>query len=346
MRGVPSFCRHSRLLQNCPICAREQSVELRPVISSSAPKVGSPRPAGGAGHGASGNGGDGSRAGGGARSRGLRGQAGTGVRVRRMARGVEDGYVSRLVPGLKSSADAEGLAQELAFAAQRLKVLAEDPPGLFEEIADPQGDLEERTWLAFLTAYLCPLESDDPFSAIAAVRTTWASGEMPDLYEVQTGPRSAHDPARGTATLAAYRAWASRAGSQAEAFTGETNWTPERRFARVFERMSLPGMHRDSRFELLVVLGRLSVYDLRASALHFGGDNETTVAAKRALGIGDPLLLERRAADLATAAGVPLDALDLALHNWGFGTRFHAGLPTSTEPDPAVVESARAALGL
>ena len=46
-----------------------------------------------------------------------------------------------------------------------------------------------------------------------------------------------------------------RAGSQAAAFTGETAWTPERRFARVFERMALPGLHRDARFDLLVTLG-------------------------------------------------------------------------------------------
>jgi len=41
------------------------------------------------------------------------------------------------------------------------------------------------------------------------------------------------------------------------------------------------------------------------------------VAAKRVFGIGDPFLLERRAADLAEACQVPLEALDLALFNWG-----------------------------
>ena len=33
-------------------------------------------------------------------------------------------------------------------------------------------------------------------------------------------------------------------------------------------------------------------------------------------GIGDPLLLERRAAALAEAIAVPIEALDLALANW------------------------------
>jgi hypothetical protein len=49
-------------------------------------------------------------------------------------------------------------------------------------------------------------------------------------------------------------------------------------------------------------------------------------------GIGDTLLLERRAADLAAAGEVPLAALDLALWNWnrparpGTGERDRASL--------------------
>jgi hypothetical protein len=265
--------------------------------------------------------------------------------VRRLARGADDGYRHPLVPGLRSSVDAERLAEELAFAAWRLQVLESEPPGLLREIAAGE-DEEERTWLAFLVAYLGPLEADDPFGAVASVRTRWTSGELPALEGVEVGPRGAHDAARGATTLEAYRAWAGRAGSQAAAFTGEEAWSPERRSARVFERLALPGLHRDARFELLVLLGRLGVYDLRAGALHFGGDNEVTVAAKRALGIGDPMLLERRAAELAAACGVPLEALDLGLYNWERGERVHAGLAPDAEPDPAVAGPVRSALGL
>ena len=45
---MPSFCRHNRLLQNCPICAREQQIELRPVVSPGgqrAPSAPKPRTA-------------------------------------------------------------------------------------------------------------------------------------------------------------------------------------------------------------------------------------------------------------------------------------------------------------
>ena len=267
------------------------------------------------------------------------------MQIRQLARGADDGFRSPLAPGLKSSEDGERLAEELAFATARLARLETDPPGAYAEVAGA-GDVEERTWLAFLIAYLCPLNGDDPFAAIRAARTSWSSGEEPDLSEVRTGPRTANDPARGTRTLDAYRAWAARSGSQASAFGGEPAWSPERRFARAFERLALPGLHRDARFDLLVTLGRLGVYDLRAGTLEFGGANETTLAAKRALGIGDTLLLERRAAELAESAEIPLEALDLGLYNWGVGKRASIGLEPNAEPDPEALESTRAALGL
>jgi hypothetical protein len=266
--------------------------------------------------------------------------------VRRVARGADDGYRSALVIGLKSSVDAARLAEELAFADHRLRTLEHDPPGLYREVADAAGDVEERSWLAFLIAYLCPLEGEEPFAEIDRVRTSWASGEVPDLEDVGWGPRTAHEPGRGGRTLEAYRTWAARAGSQAAAFTGDDAWTSERRFARAFERLALPGLHRDARFDLLVTLGRVGVYDMRAATLALGGENDVTVGAKRAFGIGDPLLLERRAADLAQACAIPLEALDLGLHNWQRGERATLGLSGEAEPEPEALGSVQAALGL
>jgi hypothetical protein len=266
--------------------------------------------------------------------------------VRRVARGADDGYRSPLVLGLKSSVDAGRLAEEIAFAEHRLRVLEQDPPGLYRELADPAGELEERSWLAFLIAYLGPLEEEDPFAEIARVRTSWAGREIPDLDEVRTGPRTAHDPARGARTLEAYRTWAARAGSQAAAFTGDGAWTPERRFARAYERLALPGLHRDARFDLLVTLGRVGVYDMQGGMLALGGSDDVTLGAKRALGIGDPLLLERRASDLAQACSVALEALDLGLHNWQRAERSTLGLGPDAAPDPETLGSVQAALDL
>ena len=310
---------------------------MRPVVSSSAPASAS-RSAGSPAR-------TSRRTSGGAR----RGAGGPGVRVSRLERAADDGYRSPLAPGLRSRADAERLATELAFAAGRLGQLATSPPGLYAEVADPQGDVEERAWLAFLIAYLCPLEGDDPFAAISEVRTTWASGAAPELDGVATGPRTAHDPSRGTRTLDAYRAWARRAGSQARAYGGEPEWTAERRFARAFERLALPGLHRDARFDLLATLGYLRVSELQAGTLALGGSDDVTLAAKRAFGIGDAMLLERRAEQLAQACVVPLAALDLGLYNWdrpAESARATLGLAPDDEADSAALDSAGRALSL
>jgi hypothetical protein len=322
---VPTFCRHNRFIQNCPICSREQEVQLREVVSPRAGAPGAPRQRASRATGAT--------------------RRSTGVRVRQLARDADDGFHSRLVPGLRSSTDAQRLASEVAFAVHRLSRLGEDPPGLYAEVAGP-GDLEERSWLAFLIAYLGPLEDGDPFAAIREARTAWSSGDAPALADVARGPRGVQETTRGEQTIAAYRAWALRAGSQAAGFGGEPSWTPERRFARVYERLVLPGLPRHARFDLLVTLGRLGCYELRPGTLVFGGENEVTLAAKRALGIGDPLLLERRAFELADAGGVPLEALDVGFFNWGSGRRATLGLFGDDEPDPAALASLNLALGL
>lgn len=272
--------------------------------------------------------------------------SGRDVRVRRLARGADDGFQSSLIPGVRSSDDARRLAEEIAFAALRLDLVGSEPRGLWRELQDSEIDVEERSWLAFLIAYIGPLNSDAPFASIEATRTSWSSGMSPEWSEVQSGPRSAFDPERAQATAAAYRAWAERSGSQAAAFQGESGWTAERRFERAYERLALPGMTRDARFELLVLLGTAGLYDLRAGKLELGGENEVTWAAKRALGIGDPLLLERRAADLAAACAAPLAALDLGFHNWGSGSRIGAGLDPASDGDLDVLAAALEALGL
>lgn len=352
---MPTFCRHNRFLERCPICSTTLA-DQAPSARKAPGKATTRRAAAG---------------GTGARPRARAG----GVRVRHETRAVDDGFRSELVPGLRATADAERLAQEIAFSSARLLALAAAPADLYGEVrALASEDLERATWACFLIAYLSPLEGDEPFAGIrlalargpAQGAPVWSHPELPDLDDVPLGPRTSHDPARGAETLIAYAQWVERGGTataphpgseprgeltQAGAFTGDPAWSPERRFERLFERLALPGFGRMGRYELLVTLGRLGLYELRPDSLHLSSgrslsaEDPATLAAKRVFGIGDPLLLERRAGALAAAAEVPVETLDLALANWAAPQRATLGIELA-DADEAVLARAEEALGL
>ncbi|HEX4436334.1 MAG TPA: hypothetical protein VH061_06010 [Solirubrobacteraceae bacterium] len=334
---MPTFCRHGRFLERCPICSK--------TLPGNEPAGGAPRRARSGGTAARRQGAGGAR-----RTR-------EGLRVRHEGRAVEDGYSSPLVPGLRASADAARLAEEIAFSSGRLAALASGPPGLYGEARSLMGsDLERATWICFLLAYLCPTEDGQPFASVQAVLDVAPGpGSLPDelgglLDGLAMGPRGSHEQGSGARTLEAYAQWLIRAGGpeepQARAFTGDLGWTPERRFARLSERLALPGLSRAARYELLVSLGHLGLYELASDSLQLssaratGGEDPTTVAAKRIFGIGDPLLLDRRAAALAEAAGEPIEALDLAFANWAGPARATLGIAAETTVEVAPIAAA------
>jgi hypothetical protein len=334
-----TFCRHNRFVQRCPIC-RETVPGLEP-----------PRPPAKAARQTSAGVRSG-RTGGGATSR----TAGRGstrrsmdVKVLREQRSADDGYRCDLIPGVHSSEDAKRLVREIGFASGRLLTLTAAPPSLYAEARDC-GDLEQATWMCFLAAYLSPLQGAQSFVGVRqALLSSWGSGTVPDLEDVPLGPRTSHDPSRGTETLIAYRRFAEHGGAQEAAFTGEPAWTPQRRFERLFERLALPGFGRMGRYDLLITLGRLGLYEMRADSLHLGTrtspvtSDPTPSAAKRVFGIGDPIHIERRASTLAQALATPIEALDLALSNWSAEERVTLGFPADTT-DVHAVERAEAAL--
>lgn len=348
----PTFCRHNRFVDRCPIC--RESVPGQ----TSTRQVAKPRRR------VDGEGRTGTS--GGATSRtgsGGRGQAGRGstrrnqdVRVHREVRSQDDGYRCELVPGLHSSEDARRLAREIGFASGRLLRFGDSAPSFYVEARDC-GDIEQATWMCLLATYLSPLQGDRPFAGIreALLSSSWASGAVPDLQEIPLGPHTSHDPARGAETLIAYRRFVEHAGSQQRAFAGEPEWTSQRRFARLFERLALPGFGRMGRYDLLVTLGRLGLYDLRADSLQLvtrsaqAASELTPQAAKRIFAIGDPLIIERRAQALAEAVSTPIEALDLALYNWSLSSpeqeRVTLGFATNMD-DVHAVERAEAALGV
>jgi hypothetical protein len=290
------FCRHNRLTGKCPICRQEQEAQL----PKAPPRARRTQPGRSAA----------ARPSASARTAGSTRRPSNRLVTRRLERAADDGYRNPLVPGLRATADAERLAAALLHASARLA-----PPGPYPAVAS-EPDRDEALWLAFLLALVGP-DDPDRQEHLVAERPSWASGDQPELPDAQR--RAA----------AAYRAWAARAGSQAQAFEGEGGWTPPRRFARLFERLALPGFGRAGRFELLVTLGAAGLYAVEADALHFGNeDDQTTVAAKRLLVSGDRMLLERRARDLAAATELPIAALDRGLAVWGApgaGAEFEGG---------------------
>lgn len=300
---------------NCPICSKQAEPEERP----RAPRPGRIRSA-----------------------TPRTPKASSGIKVRRVERAPEDGYDNWLVPGLRSSVDGGRLADELAFSVARLEELAADPPGLYADVA-AATDGEEAVWLAFLIAYVGPGRGGDAWSEVEAARVPWATGEVPALDGVSGGPRTAHDPARGTTTIEAYRTWVARNGTQMAALGGEPDWEPARRFARTFERIGLPGFARGPKYDFLVTLGALGVLPLEAGTLGVGKDalDPVVSAAKRVLGIGDAINLERRSAELAREAGIPFAALDLALFNFGAPEEERATMGARVSADP----DRRAAIG-
>jgi Alpha-glutamyl/putrescinyl thymine pyrophosphorylase clade 3 len=325
---VPTFCRHNRFIERCPICSKTlpggEARGARPRARTPTPQATGAR---------------------------RRGGGESPLSIQREARAADDGYRCSLTPGLRASSDAERLLAEVAFASARLTALAGSPPGLYGEARSlAGGDLEQASWICLLIAYISPLQGEEPFAGIR--RALLAGRESaPDLEGIVPGPRSSHDPARGGGLLEAYLRFAEQAGSQASALTGDEAWSPERRFERIFERLALGGFARRGRYEFLILLGRLGLYELRPDSLHLAGqrgpgaDDDATTAAKRVFGIGDPPNLERRALALARAISVPLEALDLALANWGSSERATLGFPADI-CDHAAARKGRPALGL
>ena len=314
---MSKFCRHGTPAERCPICVATVQAAAR------TPSAARPR-----------------RSAGDSRPRSQLSSRG-GLIVRREARSDDDGYRTALAPGLRSSADARRLAAEIGFAWARLQALNEDPPGLYAQVAS-EPDIEQATWLALLIAYLGPTEEEQPFAAIEAVRTRWPA--MPELALATAGPRGSYSG--GGEALDAYVRFVDRAGSQQLAFDADPSFSPQQRFTRLYERLTLPGFHRRARYDLLVTLGRLRRYALAAPGLLLTEDDEVTLAAKRVFAIGDRLTLERRARELAGAAGAPIEALDLALENWARAERITQGFAARPlDAQEQFAERARAALG-
>ena len=155
-----------------------------------------------------------------------------------------------------------------------------------------------RRGSAFLVVYLGPLEEDDPFAAITAVRCPW--GIASDLTQARSG-RAERTTRRGNRDgrgLPPLRGTGREPGGGDQRRSG---WTPEQRFERAARasraaRAAGSGSLRPARD----ARGARSP-SASAPSLLVVDDDPVTVAAKRIFGIGDRMILESRAKRLASA---------------------------------------------
>ena len=127
---MPTFCRHNRFIERCPICSKTLAGSAAAGKSTTKPRRAATKGAP-------------------VRPRHPRLRAGgKEVRIKRESRAGDDGYRSGLLPGLRASGDAEALAQEIAFAHGRLLALGAAPPDLYGEVrALAEEDIERATWI-------------------------------------------------------------------------------------------------------------------------------------------------------------------------------------------------------
>lgn len=350
MLAVPTFCRHGRFEASCGIC-RSEKAKAEPQARSAAPRGGGTA----------------------ARRPASSNPAAPKPRTRtvvtgKLSRNVDDGFRSDLLPGVRSSADVMLLAQELTKAEARLAALSSPEAGPWNALTPFLGRRGPAFVVALTVAVASPDEAANSVataeSAVAALLAIDPSLEALDALagasEVASildgGPRGPRGHDAAGAALAVPAQLATRSGGSLEAsLIGEQAWSPERRFARLLDRLALRGLPRAVRYDILVALGRTGVLPVQADGLHLGGD-QVTDAAKRLFAVGEVSLLEKRAAAVVEATGVAWDAFELALWNiagadatgTGAAARWSTAKPATTLGRPGVVdeESALTIAGL
>ncbi len=343
MPAVPTFCRHGRFEASCAIC-RQEKAKAEPQTTRPASKgTAARRPASSQ------------------PSASAAPKRSRTVVTGKLTRNADDGFRSDLLPGIRSSADAMVLAQELTLAEARLSAIGTDDAGPWA-VVGRAGDSSQAFVAALVVAVASP---DDAAGSLATTAAALAalepivaelddSGTLPGASAIaeiiDAGPRGprAHDASGAALAVPAQLAQRS-AGSLAAGLQGEASWTPERRFARLLDRLALKGLPRAVRYDLLVALGRAGALPVRADGLHLGND-QVTDAAKRLFAVADVALLERRAAALVEVTEVAWDALELALWNIagadatgsGAAARWSTAKPATTLGLPGAVDEEHA----
>ena len=279
-----------------------------------------------------------------------RAQGGAGLRVRRQERAVEDGYRSPLVPGparVRGRRAPRRGDRLLQRAPAALEALPAAPPGPLRRASarSRRARSSRRPGSCFLIAYLSPLGGRLSRSPASPALQRRRRDEPLARTSGERAARPAHLARPGARRAARCRL--PRSGPRAGRLAGGAPSPAtraglrERRFERLFERLALPGFSaRRALRAARRCSGALGLYELRADSLHLAGRARGAAPRTRrrsppsaCSAIGDPLLLERRAAGARRGDPVPVEALDLALANWARGRARHARLLRARRPD-------------
>jgi len=118
----------------------------------------------------------------------------------------------------------------------------------------------------------------------------------------------------------AFAAWAERHDGALAGLTSSVAGSPEARFDRAFERLSIPGFGRRLRIEFLIrakalgILPEIEPWTLRLADA--SATDPVLLAAKRIFAIGDPLLISRRLKLLLGELASSVACADHALALW------------------------------
>ena len=329
--AMPTFCRHNRFIERCPICSKT----LPGASRRRAPRAGAHERRLGVGL---------WLAGGVVATRAAPRGAPAACACAARAAPLDDGYRSALLPGLRASADAERLAEEIAFAGGRLLAARRRrrPASTERRERSARSDLERATWICFLIAYLCPLEGEDPFAGIRQALERVPGGERLIDERPRRGPARAAHLARSRARRRdaarlprVDRPPAVGDGSAAGAFTGDPGWSAAAALrARCSSGSRCPGWRAPGATSCSSRSGGSGCTSCRptrcTSAGARGGRDRRRHHAGRQARVRRSAIRCCSSAARARSprrSPCPIEALDLALANWAAGERATLGLP-------------------